>query len=106
MIEIKEIKTKKNIFRVEAYDTETERIVGYSELRGTEKPVPVAYCKVEELYRGKKIGSNMLKMLISYAKETNREGIFARFDGNVRAKMMLKRQGFHLYTSEIALLNL
>ena len=35
-----------------------------------------------------------------------KEGIFVRYDGNVRAKMMLKKQGFHLYTKEIAMLEL
>lgn len=106
MIEIIQVNSGKNIFRLEAIDTETNKTVGFAELKGTEKPVPVFYCKVEEPYMGKKIGSNMLKKAISFAKERGHEGIFARFDGNVRAKMMLKRQGFYLYTKEIAMIEL
>lgn len=106
MIEIKQVNGGKNIFRLEAVDTETNEVVGFAELRGTEKPVPVFYCKVEEPYMGRKIGSEMLKKTISFAKESGHEGIFARFDGNVRAKMMLKRQGFRLYTKEIAMIEL
>lgn len=106
MIEIIQVNSGKNIFRLEAIDTETNKTVGFAELKGTEKPVPVFYCKVEEPYMGKKIGSNMLKKVISFAKESGHEGIFVRFDGNIRAKMMLKRQGFHLYTKEIAMIEL
>lgn len=106
MIEIKQIPCEKNIFRLEAIDSETNETVGFAELRGTEKPVPVFYCKVEELYMGKKIGTNMLKMAVQHAKTIKSEGVFARFDGNVRAKMMLKKQGFRLYTNEIAMLAL
>ena len=106
MIKIEKTESEKNIFRLEAIDTETNKTVGFAELKGTEKPVPVFYCKVEEPYMGKKIGSEMLKKVISFAKESGREGIFVRFDGNVRAKMMLKRQGFHLYTTEIAMLDI
>lgn len=106
MIEIRQIEYQKNTFRLEAVDTEPNEVVGFAELRGTEKPVPVFYCKVEEPYMGKKIGSEMLKKVISFAKESGHEGIFARFDGNVRAKMMLKRQGFRLYTNNIAMIEL
>lgn len=104
MIEINQVAGGKNVYRLETIDTETNELLGFAELRGTEKPVPVFFCKVEEAYMGKKIGTNMLKNVIQYAKSIQCEGIFARFDGNVRARMMLKKQGFRLYTNEIALL--
>lgn len=106
MIEIKQTEVGKNIYRLEATDTETDKVIAYSELKGTEKPVPVFYCKVEEFYMGRKIGTELLKNSVKYAESLGKEAIFARFDGNVRAKMMLKKQGFHLYTKEIAMLEL
>ena len=106
MIEIKQIETEKNIFRLDATDTETNETVAFSELKGTDKPVPAFSCKVEPIYMGRKIGTELLKKTIKYAKDIQCEGIFVRFDGNVRAKMMLKKQGFRFYTSEIAMLEL
>ncbi len=106
MIEIKQTDAGKNIYRLEATDSDTGNVIGFAELKGVEKPVPVFFCKVEDSYMGKKIGSEMLKKTVAYAKSAEKEGIFVRYDGNVRAKMMLKKQGFHLYTKEIAMLEL
>ncbi len=106
MIEIKQISTEKNVYRLEATDTDTGNVVGFAELKSVDKPVPVFFCKVEESYMGRKIGTEMLKKTVAYAKSAEKEGIFVRYDGNVRAKMMLKKQGFHLYTKEIAMLEL
>lgn len=106
MIEIKQTDAGKNIYRLEATDSDTGNVIGFAELKGVEKPVPVFFCKVEDPYMGKKIGSEMLKKTVAYAKSAEKEGIFVRYDGNVRAKMMLKKQGFHLYTKEIAMLEL
>lgn len=104
MIEIKQETGYKNIYRLVAIDTESNTNIAFSELRGTDKPVPFFYCKVDEPYMGKHIGTNLLKETVKYAKEKGFEGIFVRFDGNVRAKMMLKKQGFKLYSKDIAMI--
>ena len=104
MIEIKQEEGNKKTYRLVAIDTEASKSIAFSELKGTDKPVPVFYCKVNEPYMGKHIGTNLLKETVKYAKEKGFEGIFVRFDGNVRAKMMLKKQGFKLYSKEIAML--
>ena len=106
MIEIIQAEGGQNIFRLEATDTDTKAMVGFAELKGIEKSVPVFYCEVEKDYMGKKIGTEMLKKAVQYAKSIHREGVFVRFDGNVRAKMMLKKQGFRFYTNEIAMLEI
>ena len=104
MIELKQDICDKKSFRLIAVESDSNSNIGYSELKGIDKPVPVFFCKVEESYMGKHIGTNLLKETVKYAKERGFEGIFVRFDGNVRAKMMLKKQGFKLYTKEIAML--
>lgn len=95
-----------NIYRLTARDTETHEIVGYSELRGLDKPVPVFFCEVKKEYMGRSIGGELLKQTILFAKERSCEGIFVRFDGNIRAKMLLKKNKFEFFSSKIALLEL
>lgn len=96
----------KNVYAFEAVDSETETVLGYGELRAVNGPVPVFYCRVKEEFWGKHIGTELLKHAVAYARNGGFEGVFARFEPtNVRAKMMLKGQGFKLYAKDIGLIS-
>ena len=78
MIEIKQETGYKNIYRLVAIDTESNTKIAFSELKGTDKPVPFFYCKVDEPYMGKHIGTNLLKETVKYAKEKGFVGLHIR----------------------------
>lgn len=94
----KSFNSKENIITYISYDKYTKKIEGFITIENFNK---IGLFAVDNKFRGKGIGKNLLKKALETAKRNGQKAILVETQGNnVHALEFYKRNGFETYSTE------